>query len=619
MEQADFVHLVRISEQDSADNSGKYRRGVAAFAALGYAWVLGCMGVAVALIAWALPNMMAGRWRFGMAWMLLGAAGLLWASLRALWVKLDEPGGVEITALEAPELFDALERIRRKIKGPALHSVTLSDDFNASIQQLPRWGLLGGARNHLTIGLPLLMALDRPRFLAVLAHEYGHLRGNHGRFAAWIYRTRQSWQRLHRNLRGTGTAAQATQAFLGWYFPRFAAKTFALARQDEYEADRIAGRMLGREVAGAALVEIEVRGAWIASTFWHTHWAGAAQNALPVGPYRTLRRMLKAEPDPTFARDALRQALKRPSGLDDTHPSLRDRLEALDAPPLLPDWSRGKALSLLGPDKRRWVDHFDKQWCRANATEWKHQHAWLRQVWTRVQDLVARSGSLSAAELVEQARLTRQLEPRTDLRPLYRRALRLSPDSAAALRGLAECLGQGGVDEREEKMACLESLWNAGGADRWWAARAALAELDTPRPGVEHDAAAYKLWRRRLERAEEAEERAWDELVNTPFFAQTTRHDLSAMELAELRAELARSRAIAACWLVRKSLREFPQRRAYLVFVDLPGMDDADRYAYCRALERGLTLPGPALVLWAGESPTRTDIERHAADPIHTR
>lgn len=29
------------------------------------------------------------------------------------------------------------------------------------------------------------VALDRPRFLAVLAHEYGHLRGDHGRFAAW--------------------------------------------------------------------------------------------------------------------------------------------------------------------------------------------------------------------------------------------------------------------------------------------------------------------------------------------------------------------------------------------------------------------------------------------------
>ena len=41
------------------------------------------------------------------------------------------------------------------------------------------------------------------------------------------------------------------------------------------------------------------------------------------------------------------------------------------------------------------------------------------------------------------------------------------------------------------------------GDDRWWTARTALAELETSRPGMEHDAAAYKLeWRRRLDRAQ---------------------------------------------------------------------------------------------------------------------
>ena len=193
MDQADFVHLVRLSEHASADNSRAYRRSVAAFAALGYAWVLGCLLLAVGLVAWVLPQLLHGRFKFWMVSLLIAAGGLLWVSLRALWVRLEPPDGVEVTALQAPELFDALARIRRKIKGPPIHKVWLNDEFNASIQQVPRYGLLGGAVNHLTIGLPLLMALDRPRFLAVLAHEYGHLRGDHGRFAAWIYRTRLSW------------------------------------------------------------------------------------------------------------------------------------------------------------------------------------------------------------------------------------------------------------------------------------------------------------------------------------------------------------------------------------------------------------------------------------------
>ncbi|MFY3385658.1 M48 family metallopeptidase [Paracidovorax sp. MALMAid1276] len=617
MDQADFVHLVRMSEHASADNSRAYRRSVAAFAALGYAWVLGCLGLAAAIVLWVVPQLLQGRFRLVLVLLLISAAGLLWVSLRALWVRFDAPQGVELTALEAPELFEALARIRRKIKGPPLHKVLLNAEFNASIEQVPRYGLLGGAVNHLTIGLPLMMALDRPRFLAVLAHEYGHLRGDHGRFAAWIYRTRLSWMRLNHSLADDqGPAAAATQAFMRWYFPRFSAKTFALARQDEYEADRIAGKLLGREVAAAALAEIEIRGAWLASEFWRDHWCAAAGNPLPVGPYRSMRRRLAQPPDAAFANDALRQALKRLSDVDDTHPGLRDRIEALDAIPTVPDWSRGTALALLGDEAKRWVKHFDKQWCRDNATEWKQHHAWLGRVRARAEALEAAAAQASAADLVELARLKRHLDPHASVRALYDMALERSPDHPGALRGLVPCLPE---DDRDGKLALLHRLWDAGSNDRYWAARAALAELETPRLGMEHDAAAFKQWRKRLERAQESEERAWDELSGTSFFSQIARHDLNPFELAELQSELARCAPVARCWLVRKHLREHPQRRAYLLFVELPGMDDGGRYALCRSLERHLSIPGPALALWAGESPTLKEIQRYAFDPVFTR
>lgn len=617
MDQADFVHLVRLSEQDSAENAGAYRRKVAAFAALGYAWVVGCLALAVGLLAWVVPLMWQGRLRGWMVWVCIAAAGLLWATLRALWVRLDGPRGVELTPTEAPELFEALARIRRKIKGPPLHGVYLNDEYNASIQQVPRYGVLGGARNYLTIGLPLLMALDRPRFLAVLAHEYGHLRGDHGRFAAWIYRTRQSWMRLHYSMRhDEGAVALVTQAFMRWYFPRFSARSFALARQDEYEADRIAGKLVGREVTAAALAEIEVRGAWLQSEFWGRHWCAAATHELPVGPYRAMRRLLAHPPDAAFANDAFRQALRRLSQLDDTHPGLRDRIEALDVPATLSDWSKGNALGLLGKEAREWIKHFDAQWCRDNATDWKLHHAWLARVRERADALTAAMGRNNADELVEMARLRRHLDPDCKVRPLYELALQRTPEHAGALRGLVPCLAE---DDRAGKLALLHRLWDAGQSDRWWAARTALAELETTRMGMEHDAAAFKQWRKRLDRAQEAEERAWAEMTDTPFFSQITRHDLSPFELAQVQAELSRCSPVARCWLVCKRLKEFPQRRAYLVFLELPDMDDEDRYDLCRSLERSLSVPGPVLVLWAGHAPTLDDIRRKAFDPILAR
>ena len=103
------------------------------------------------------------------------------------------------------------------------------------------------------------------------------------------------------------------------------------------------------------------------------------------------------------------------------------------------------------------------------------------------------------------------------------------------------------------------------------------------------------------------------------YFSHIARHDLSEFELGEFQAELARCTPIARAWLVRKNLREHPQRRAYLLFVELPTLDDDSRYHLCRALERNLSLPGPALVLWAGESPSLKEIQRHAFDPVYTR
>lgn len=617
MNHADFIHLVRLSEHASESDINAYRRSVAAFAALGYAWVVGCLLLAVGILAWAGGALLRGEFKGIYVWPLMVAAGLLWSSSRALWCRLDTPKGVLLSATDAPALFEALERIRKKIKGPPIHQVLLDANFNAGISQYPRFGLFGGGLNYLTIGLPLVLALDRPRFLAVLAHEYGHLRGNHGRFAAWIYRTRLSWARLKHNLRNDqGPAAAATQAFLRWYFPRFSAKTFALARQDEYEADRIAGKLLGKDITAAALTEIAVKSDWIVGEFWPLHWRGASASALPLGPYAAMRPLLALAPPADFAQEALRQALRRISSVADTHPVLRDRLESLGASMQLPAWSSQSALALLGPRSAEWIAHFDAQWCKDNATDWKRHNASLTRVRARAGELAASAGRNNADEMVELGDLQRRLDAHADVRAHYERALRITPGHARALRGLAQSLS---AAERVLRLDCLEQLFDGSAPDRWWACQMVVAELEKPGSDRCLHKQALTRWRERLKQAEQTEARAWEELSNTPFFQSISRHDLSEFEKSEIEIQLTAWKAVTRAWVVRKNLREFPWRRCYLVFVELPGLDDEARYDLCRALGRLLDLPGPALALWGGNSPTLAEIERNAFDPIYRR
>lgn len=617
MERADFIHLVRLSEHASAEDSAAYRRSVAGFAALGYLWVVGCLLVAIAMLVWAVYSLTHQRVRTGHIMLLLSGGYLLWASLRALWLRLEAPQGAVLTAADAPALFEALARIRKKTKGPAIDHVLLDSSFNASISQLPRYGLFGGATNYLTIGLPLLMAIDRARFLAVMSHEYGHLRGGHGQFAAWIYRTRLSWMKLEHGMRNDeGVFAAVTQSFLRWYFPRFLAKTFALARQDEYEADRIAGKLLGPEVAGAALTEITIKGRWLETEFWPLHWSSAINSPQPVGPFAAMRTLLAQPVKEDFARNALRQSLKQLSDVDDTHPVLRDRLEALEVGMQLPAWSTRPAIELLGSSAAKWQAHFDKEWCRDNATDWKLHHAYLLRVQARIDALRASIQRNNADEMTQLGDLHKRLDAKADVRSHYERALQITPGHAGALRGLVNALPEAAFAER---IGYVTQLFETSVAHKWWACRTAVHMLEKSVAAGQPSDKELKLWRERLKQADEAEQRAWEELTDTPFFHSIARHDLNDFEKGEVQSDLARCKPIQRAWLVRKTLKEFAYRRCYILFVELPGMADEDRYHLCRRLERTLDLPGPVLVLWAGYDPTLQEIQKSAFEVFYAR
>lgn len=614
MNHADFIHYVRLSEYASTEAPERYRRQVAAFAALGYGWVAACLVGAVAVIAWAVPALLAGRGRGFAIVLLMGAVGLAWSSLKALWIRLDEETeGITLTKADAPALFKVLSKVRRKVNGPRLDEVILNDEFNASITQLPRRGLLGGHVNRLHIGLPLLMALDTPRLTAVLAHEYGHLRNDHGRFAAWVYRTRLSWARLNEQLADEDSASSLlTALFMRWYVPRFLARSFAMARQDEYEADRIAAELVGAETAGAALIEIEVKGDWLSRAFWRQHWRLAAQQAQVQGPFRAMKHLLTMPPDEAGAQAALQRTLKQATSFDDTHPTLKDRLEALDTPARLPGWSRHSAVVLLGPKAELWMDHFDQQWCAAHRREWQAQHQRLQDVKQRVLARRAKMATLNSSELVMLAREERRLDDSTPVWPLYEQVRQQQADHSEALIGLA-CHHPSA--HWSERLAWLDTVWQAGRRGLLVAAQRATALLERHIHEVPAD--TLKQWRQRLKEAQAVADTVWDELCTPPWLQGVSRHDLNELDMEDTLTTLARLSAIQRAWLVCKRTPSHPHEPAYLLLMELPGLNDHQRYALCRELEQRLDLPGPLLALWAGDDPTLKDIEHSAFSPIY--
>ena len=325
MTQQQFDSLVARLEKSAARHPGLYKLRLGFFATLGYLYIF--VVVALLLVASAVVLVLGKALAAKLAIALLVLVGV---ALRSLWVKIDPPTGLELTRRDYPTLFGALDEIRLVANAPRAHVVLLTNDLNAAINQVPRLGMFGWQTNYLLLGLPLMQMLSLDEFEAVLAHEFGHLSGAHGRFGAWIYRLRTSWGRLADTLRAREHwGSFLFVPFFAWFAPTFAAYSFVQARMQEYEADRAAASRHGGQALANALIRLDLKGQELAQRYWPGVYKAADEMPSPAGaPYRGLlgpesRGFLPSAPE------QLRHSLERETSTADTHPSLRDRVAAM--------------------------------------------------------------------------------------------------------------------------------------------------------------------------------------------------------------------------------------------------------------------------------------------------
>jgi Zn-dependent protease with chaperone function len=299
-----FVEMVGRLEEYAKREPAKYRLRVGLLAALGYAYILFVLltlALLVFLFGWWINPPKLNFWVLTFCWMLVVLAWLLVSSLR---VKLPAPEGVRLKREESPDIFALADELADKLEAPRPHVIQVDADFNASLAQVPRLGPFGWQRNYLTLGLPLMQALTPAQFRAVLAHELGHLSGNHGRFGSWIYRVRLTWvQLLTRLEREEHWGSFLFTKFVNWYAPYFNAYSFVLARRHEYDADRASARLTGGREAAVALAAVQVKGAYLSQKYWPEIFKRAdVQREPTAGAFAGMWHALRAGVAPEEAR-----------------------------------------------------------------------------------------------------------------------------------------------------------------------------------------------------------------------------------------------------------------------------------------------------------------------------
>lgn len=408
MTDSEYKRLVRSLELDAHADPRGFRFKVvlislAAYLALGLLFLM--LG-GVLWLGFVFSREVHSTWLlFKLGLVGFAVLALIFVVLRAFLRRLEAPSGREINAAEAPQLFAALNKIREKLQGPPIHHVLIDGQFNAAIAQIPRFGLFGGHRNYLVVGLPYLYASSVAEMLATLAHEYGHLAGEHGKLGAWIYRQRRTFAALFDKIRADAENNKLQMivfAPLAFLFPYYNAYTFVHSRQQEYEADATASRIVGPEANASGLVRGELLGRWLGEVFWPRLYAQAAEQPKPsFFPFTAMRAAFNAGYEEWAAQARLDEAARVNSELDDTHPCLRDRLRAIGVPLSLPKPVEINAADgLLGLLATQLAKETDQDWWREQQSWWSSYHLRRQQGRKRIAELSPRPlQSLNTNEL----------------------------------------------------------------------------------------------------------------------------------------------------------------------------------------------------------------------------
>jgi len=598
MDQQQFEALAERWARLAQSSPRAYRWRVYALAVLGFAFlfllvlallVLLAISVAIAARAIAAVKLV----------MLIGA--LLLVVLRALWVRLQPPEGEPITRSEAPQLFALLDSLRSRLDTPPVHQVLVTADFNAAVTQVPRLGVFGWHRNYLLLGLPLMRCLSAEQLEAVLAHELGHLSRGHARVGNWIYRLRLSWYRLDQALEkkpqwGSG----AIRHLLRWYAPYFNACSYPLARSNEFEADAASAQLTSRNAAAQALTNISVMAGYLSERYWPGVHAGARDTAQPAfSPFGGFRAPAPSEVSAEDTQRWLTEALAQPTTYSDTHPCLRERLQALGAESQIALPAAGAAADrLLGERSAGFANAFDARWRERVQPSWKQAYENTQKSRTRLAELRERAAHapLATAESVELANLEEQVGEGAARALALRRALvRSDPNSDLALFVLArQLLLQGDVGGVALMEAVIEKQPDAVMAgsellrDYWWR----RGETDSARRWHE----------RAVERSQQLEEgkRERARLVQGDVWLP---HGLNAAVLQTLVTRLKQIEGLRQAYLVRKRVTYRPDVPLYVLGFSVASVGftgNARTLAVMQQLRDQVQFPGETLIINVG-------------------
>jgi heat shock protein HtpX len=271
----------------------------------------------------------------------IGAGVILW-SIIPRPDRFTAPGP-RLVPDEQPHLFKVLRGVASQMGQEMPAEVYAIGELNAWV--MDRGGIMGfGSRRVMGLGLPLLQVLNVSQARGVIAHEFGHFCGGDTKLGPWIYRTRSA---IIRTLSGLAEHGSVLQKPFIWYGNAFMRITQSISRGQEFTADRLAAGIVGSQAMIDGLQVIHGSGA-VFDAYWRNEYAPALNKGFRPPLAEGFDRFLSVPRVTDVTAEVVAEALESgETNLYDSHPSLRDRVSALQQLSATKEQDTNPAISLL--------------------------------------------------------------------------------------------------------------------------------------------------------------------------------------------------------------------------------------------------------------------------------
>ena len=349
------------------------------------------------------------------------------------------------------------------------------------------------------------------------------------------------------------------------YTPYFAGYSYVLARDNEYEADRVAGELTTPNAAASALIKTYVYSDIIDEHFWQPLYKKASSLAEPEGGvYSHLHSFLEDRNNinDRVIKRAVRTALAQETNTTDTHPSLMDRLKSLKSTGRIEDSCTSAANVWLDDEYERIINYFNQQWMEENKQSWQEYHERANQGKEALQRLSKKDpDQLTQDDLWNIATLTESYLQGSDPLPLYQNYYKHYPEDTDVLMAVGRIMLNNDNTQGVQylKKAYKVPSYQQSAAEALWGYFERIKDKEQADIWLRNAEAGYDMLR------EAQQERSTIGESNT-FIAATQSSETLEEKLAK---ELKQFPKVKAAWIAQKKVKYFQDKPVFVVALEM--------------------------------------------------